>query len=212
MTFKNTAKLIFLGAICVCIVSDHPLPVAAQGDSDALPDRFLYDKDVRPGPSFITPDGDDRFLYDAVPREPRFVVPGGRVRIPVHSLEPASDVRLKLVGQWKLVSYESMDAAGNRVKRDMTGRLHYDATGNMSVQLYPVGEHKDNIAPGYLGYFGTYTVDPDVGFINYRVDGSNIVDWVGANLVRYYYFLDGALILSLRRNGRVTESQTWERL
>jgi hypothetical protein len=94
----------------------------------------------------------------------------------------------------------------------MTGRLHYDAAGNMSVQLYPVSEHKDSITPGYLGYFGTYTVDLDVGFITYRVDGSNIVDWVGADLVRYYGFLDGALILSLRRHGRVMESQTWERL
>jgi hypothetical protein len=130
----------------------------------------------------------------------------------IRLLEPAADARLKLVGQWKLLSYESTDATGNRAKRDMTGRLHFDAAGNMSVQLYPIGEHKDSITSGYLGYFGTYAVDLDVGFVTYRVDGSNIVDWVGADLVRYYEFLDGALILSSRRNGRVTESQTWERL
>ena len=202
MTLKSAAKLILLGAICVCVVSDQPFPVAAQGDSDALPDRFLYDKDVAP----------NRFLYDKVLPEPRFVTPGGRLPIPARSLETSADVRLKLAGQWKLVSYESTDATGNRVKREMTGRLHCDAAGNMSAQLYPVGEHEGSLTPGYLGYFGTYTVDVDVGFIAHRVDGSNIADWVGSDRVRYYEFLDGALILSSRRNGRVTESQTWERL
>ena len=123
-----------------------------------------------------------------------------------------SELRAKFIGHWKLVSWEDLDAEGNRATRNMTGRILYDEAGNMSAHLFPTGGHEGSVTPGYLAYFGKYRIHPDFHTVIHSVEGSNIVRWIGTDLVRYYEFSDGKLILTLRRNGQVHSALTWKRL
>ncbi len=115
------------------------------------------------------------------------------------------------VGNWKLVSFYSFPADGEPIDREMTGRIMYDAAGNMAAQLMPDGKTEERVTPGYVAYFGTYAVDNEAGTVTHSVAGSNFSRWVGMDLVRHFEFKDGRLILSLKEEGRVTGSLVWER-
>jgi hypothetical protein len=112
-----------------------------------------------------------------------------------------------LVGAWRLVSFESRAASGDvryPLGRAPVGRLQYDATGFMSVQLMDPGrpqfasgdltrgsdaELRAAIG-GYVAYYGTYTVDPARGSVTHHVEGALFPNWVGGNQVRGFR-LDG---------------------
>ena len=212
MTYKKLANISLIVAICLCFASNAPLPVAAQDDGDALPERFLYDGllwELEPvrglGPGFAP-----GLIIGDFARPVRFHGGVPETISPVQ--KPVEDLRHKFIGHWKLVSWEDSDTEGNRTTRNMTGRILYDQAGNMSAHLFPTGGHEGSVTPGYLAYFGKYRIHPDFHTVIHSVEGSNIVRWIGTDLVRYYEFSDGKLILTLRRNGQVHSALTWKRL
>ncbi len=134
---------------------------------------------------------------------------------------------LRLVGNWRLISYETLDEAGRRGRPygDAVGRLTYDAHGNMAGQVmrpdrapvtYGEGSAQQVRAAylGYIAYFGTYEVAPDGCSIVHRVQGSLNPAWVGGNQLRAIRFEGDRLVLQaeVEKGGGVVRHQlTWER-
>ena len=133
----------------------------------------------------------------------------------------------RLVGTWRLLSYETDELEGKRGKPygDAVGRLEYDDHGNMSGQVMRPGrarvERGEGSAQqlrgaylGYIAYFGTYEVAPDERSVTHHVQGALNPAWVGGQQVRGMRFDGERLILSadVRKNGEtVTHTLTWER-
>ena len=122
-----------------------------------------------------------------------------------------ADADDRFVGTWKLVSFYTYPTDGEPVDREMTGRIIYDAAGNMAAQLMPNRETEERVTPGSVAYLGTYTVDDAAGTVTHAVAGSNFSRWVNTDLVRHFEFADDRLTLSLKEDGRVTGSLTWVR-
>lgn len=133
----------------------------------------------------------------------------------------------RLVGSWRLVSYETDEQGGKRGTPygDAVGRLEYDDHGNMSGQVMRPGRARvdpgNGNAPlvraayfGYIAYFGTYEVAPDGGSVVHHVQGSLNPAWVGGRQVRKLRFDGERLVLSadVHKSGEtVTHTLTWER-
>lgn len=130
------------------------------------------------------------------------------------------------MGHWRLVKFENFDEQG--VARDAgyeSGRIMYDAAGNMAAQLMRSGR-KPLSQPSteaeraaaystFVAYYGKYTIDPATSKVTHAVEGALNINWVKTDLVRYFEFsADGRqLKLSLRNEpGRVTGTLTWERM
>jgi hypothetical protein len=130
------------------------------------------------------------------------------------------------VGHWRLVTFENFDEKG--VARDAgyaSGRILYDAAGNMSAHLMRTGRtplsqpsteaERAAAYSTFVAYYGRYTVDQAASKVTHSVEGALNPNWVKTDLVRYYEFsADGReLKLSLRNaQGRVTGTLTWARL
>lgn len=128
----------------------------------------------------------------------------------------------RLLGSWRLVSYETQDATGRRGKPygDAVGRISYDAQGNMAGQVMrpdrpTEGQDQNRSAyAGYIAYFGTYDVAPDGASVVHHVQGALNPAWVGGDQVRGLRFDGERLVLSagVSKNGAVvTHVLTWER-
>jgi hypothetical protein len=133
----------------------------------------------------------------------------------------------RLIGSWRLVSYETADPAGRtgRPYGDAVGRISYDAQGNMAGQVMRPGrghvEAGDAGAAqarhaylGYIAYFGTYEVAADGRSIVHHVEGALNPAWVGGDQVRSLRFEGDRLVLGtgVARNGVVIQhTLTWER-
>src|SRR5919109_3332701 len=87
----------------------------------------------------------------------------------------------RLVGAWRLVSFESFDQNGTaRPGNYDTGMIVYDASGRMSAQLMhssnkasaPLTADGDRAAAyrRYLGYWGPFTVDEAKSIVVHRVE------------------------------------------
>lgn len=136
-------------------------------------------------------------------------------------------VREKLVGTWRLLSYETRDDGGRigRPYGDAAGRLQYDGSGNMAgqvmrpdrapVELGDGGAQQVRAAYlGYIAYFGRYDVGSDGRTVVHHVQGALNPAWVGGDQVRTVRFDGERLVLSaeVRKGGRtVTHVLTWER-
>ena len=133
----------------------------------------------------------------------------------------------RLLGSWKLVSYETRDPAGRtgRPYGNAVGRISYDENGNMAGQVMrpdrrgvESGDHDaEQITTaflGYIAYFGTYEVAADGTSVVHHVQGALNPAWVGGDQVRRLRFDGDRLVLSadVRKNGVViTHTLTWER-
>ncbi|MBI3401255.1 MAG: lipocalin-like domain-containing protein [Acidobacteria bacterium] len=98
--------------------------------------------------------------------------------------DTAADVTRRLIGNWKLVKYETFDQNG----AVRPGR--------------------------YIGYFGPFTVDAQKRTVTHHVIGSSYPHWLGTEQVRYYGFSDDGnqLTLSVKAGERVTATLTWVRV
>lgn len=137
------------------------------------------------------------------------------------------EIRERLIGSWRLVSYETSDAAGRVGKpyADAMGRLTYDDRGNMSGQVMRPDRVPVEIARGstqsaraayigYIAYFGSYEVAADGTSVAHRVEGALNPEWVGGTQTRKLRFDGERLVLSadVRKNHDiVTHILTWER-
>jgi hypothetical protein len=131
----------------------------------------------------------------------------------------------RLIGSWRLVSYETTDDSGRRGRPygEAVGRISYDANGNMSGQVMrpdrPHVEGADAHAVraaylGYIAYFGTYEVAADGRSVVHHVQGALNPAWVGGDQVRMLRFEGERLILGTetRKNGAAVKHElTWER-
>jgi hypothetical protein len=136
-------------------------------------------------------------------------------------------VSTRLIGSWRLVSYETRDPKGRRGEpyAAAVGRLTYDERGNMSGQVMRPGRARVQVGKGnaqtvraayigYIAYFGSYEVAPDGTSVVHHVVGALNPEWVGGTQVRKLRFDGDRLVLSadVRKAGEiVTHTLTWER-
>jgi hypothetical protein len=136
-------------------------------------------------------------------------------------------VRERLIGSWRLVSYETRDPVGRRGApyADAVGRLTYDGLGNMTGQVMRPDRARVEVGKGnaqsvraayigYIAYFGSYEVAPDGASVVHHVEGALNPEWVGGRQVRKLRFDGDRLVLSadVRKNGDiVAHTLTWER-
>lgn len=118
---------------------------------------------------------------------------------------------MNLVGTYRLTRYEIRWSDG-RIElpygEDAEGLLIYTATGHMSGHLMrrdvprfrtsarrASAEETRAAFLGYLGYYGTFTVNESSGTIYHRVLGSWHPNWVGTNQLRHFELNGDTLIL-----------------
>lgn len=141
-------------------------------------------------------------------------------------------VRDLFVGGWRLISYEYRTLDG-KVTHPMgeapIGRLVYDASGRMSVQIMAQKRStfaKERMAEGtpgekhaafdgYLAYYGRYAVDEVEGKVIHYIEASLFPNWSGTQQERKFEFASGGrLVLSAKFVLRSVETEaklTWER-
>jgi hypothetical protein len=136
-------------------------------------------------------------------------------------------MKQRLIGNWRLVSYETTETGGRRGKPygDAVGRLSYDDGGNMSGQVMRPDRARVELGEGnalqvrgaylgYIAYFGTYEVAPDGQSVVHHVEGALNPAWVGGDQVRRMRFDGDRLVLSAdvqKAGATVTHVLTWER-
>ena len=141
------------------------------------------------------------------------------------SAQGQGEIQRKLVGHWRLLTFENFDEKGvARPSQYDSGRIMYDAAGNMSAQLMntkrkPLSQPSTEAEraasySGFVAYYGRYTIDPALAKITHHVEGALNPNWVTTDLVRFYAFSpDGnRLMLSIKNGDRVTGTLTWERI
>jgi hypothetical protein len=133
-------------------------------------------------------------------------------------------VRQRLVGNWRLVSFEPSSTSSQAAQPYVDGRIMYDENGNMAAQLMRANRPKatssstdsERLAAlqGYIAYYGTYDIDVAAETVTHHVKGSTNSSQVGTDLVRHYRFSDDGrrLVLLVKNADRVTTTITWERL
>lgn len=133
----------------------------------------------------------------------------------------------RLIGSWRLVSYETRDPTGRvgQPYAEAVGRLTYDDRGNMSGQVMRPDRARVEVGKGnaqtvraayigYIAYFGSYEVAADGTSVVHRVEAALNPEWVGGTQVRKLRFDDERLVLSadvLKKGDIVTHTLTWER-
>jgi hypothetical protein len=140
------------------------------------------------------------------------------------SAAPTGD-RAKFIGNYKLISFDNLDEKGvSRPSQYDVGRIMYDASGQMAVQLMVSSRVKANPTTDaerlaayrtYFAYYGGYSVDEAKGTIVHHLQGSTSPASVGTDFVRYYKFSSDGKRLTLQvkdAQGRVTGALVWERL
>lgn len=134
----------------------------------------------------------------------------------------------RLIGNWTLLSYESIHPDGSTGKPfgEAVGRLSYDELGYMSGQVMRPdraaiarsdrGIHNLRAAyAGYIAYFGTYRVNEAGDTVVHHVEGALNPEWVGGRQVRRMRFDGDLLILQAdieRPDGVLRHVLTWRRL
>jgi hypothetical protein len=128
---------------------------------------------------------------------------------------PANGATPSIVGTWQLMTRTVARADGTTVIDPVlgdkpTGRLIYDASGAMSLQMMRTGRKdaisspanaRDKTNPrvilGYDSYFGRYTVDEKAGAITHHVEGSLFPEDLGDDWVRPFTLKGDTLTLRL---------------
>ena len=119
----------------------------------------------------------------------------------VHGKESA---RQRIAGVWRLESRTVRKANGEVVLdpvlgKSPSGRLFYDAGGNMSLQMMrqdrsepisvrsnPDEAKNPRIVLGYDSYFGTFDVNEAEGTITHHVEGSLFPEDLGKDFKRFF--------------------------
>jgi len=127
----------------------------------------------------------------------------------------ASDAASRIVGTWQLITRTVTRADGTTIVDPVlgekpTGRLIYDASGAMSLQMMRTGRKEAISSPanardkanprailGYDSYFGRYTVDEKAGTITHHVEGSLFPEDLGEDWVRPFTLKGDTLTLRL---------------
>ena len=129
-----------------------------------------------------------------------------------------TEVHNKLVGAWRYVGTRINGGNWDR-GANPKGMIYYGPHGEMAVQIAPdvrrtragavmTPQEAVTAVKDYIAYFGTYTVDEQVGTVtHHRHDSLQPGD--AGDLVRKYEFADDRLVL---RAPNSTLEVTWERI
>ena len=126
-------------------------------------------------------------------------------------------VRRQLEGTWSLTSFSVFDQAGTPKVVEASGRLSYDAYGNLDLS----GRIDDPAAAGAsasaLTFKGRAVVDAGASRIvladvQGNVDPSALPKNMGIDKVRYYKFDGDTLSLETRDGTRVLARTVWKRV
>ena len=126
---------------------------------------------------------------------------------------PEASVRKRLIGAWKLLTFE-VSVDGNVLHpygEHPIGRLTYDKAGRMSAHVMKPGRKSSisdpiavtsascdelrQIADGYVGYYGTFSLDEGSKTVIHHVESCTLPAWVGTDQTRHYEFIDDHLAL-----------------
>ena len=127
----------------------------------------------------------------------------------------ANSATTRIVGVWQLMTRTVARADGTPIVDPVlgekpTGRLVYDASGAMMLQMMRTGRKNAMSTPanaqdktnprvilGYDSYFGRYTVDEKAGTITHHVEGSLFPEDLGSDWVRPFTLEGDKLTLRL---------------
>jgi hypothetical protein len=118
----------------------------------------------------------------------------------------------KLLGVWKLVSYEIRLADGIVVRpmgRGVRGILMYDSSGHMAFQVIDADrplfasddwlrgtpEEIRSAFEGCIAYFGTFKVNEAKGTVVHHVEGSSFPNWCGTDREQFFELSGNRLTL-----------------
>jgi len=118
-----------------------------------------------------------------------------------------STVRPRILGAWQLDSRTVRTRGGEILDpvlgQQPIGRLFYDASGRMSLQMMrpdraqaittpsnPRDANNQRVVLGYDSYFGTFQLNESAGTITHHVEGSLFPEDLGKDFVRSFS-LDG---------------------
>jgi uncharacterized protein (TIGR02145 family) len=141
------------------------------------------------------------------------------------------DAQTSIVGTWELVTRTVSRPDGTTIVDPVlgerpTGRLIYDATGRMSLQMMRAdrksaistpadarNEANPRVILGYDSYFGRYTVDEKAGTVTHHVEGSLFPEDLGSNWVRPFTLKGDTLTLRFTSpNDGITRTLVFRRL
>jgi Lipocalin-like domain len=122
------------------------------------------------------------------------------------------EIRNKLLGAWRLVSWQQVQDGGTVVYplgADAAGQLIYSAVDRVSAQLVrtkqapfasddwqqATAEEMCEAWPSYFGYFGTFSIDLEQGAVIHHIEGSWFPNLVGSEQVRSFSFEGDRLVL-----------------
>jgi hypothetical protein len=135
----------------------------------------------------------------------------------------------KLIGFWKLISFESRDAQGTVLSSNpgWTGFILYTASGHVMVHMMqpyrrrnvgsaPTPEETLETYRTYTSYFGPFTVNESEQYVVHHIAATFNSGAVGTDFKRFLEFSGKRLILrppvTKNANGEVHSSLTWERI
>jgi hypothetical protein len=143
----------------------------------------------------------------------------------------AEDGRDAVIGEWQLVSWTGVDAAGERVSHggdSPSGELIYLASGRMAVQIQHQGRERfgsrdwtagtpDERAAAfatYNAYCGTFSL-PEPGVVVHHVELAIHPDQAGMDKRREYTLTGDDLVLTTQKvmtaSGAATSELSWRR-
>ena len=136
----------------------------------------------------------------------------------------------RIVGTWQLMSRTVSRANGTVIVDPVlgekpTGRLVYDASGAMMLQMMRTGRKEAISTPanprekpnprailGYDSYFGRYTVDEKAGTVTHHVEGSLFPEDLGDDWVRPFTLQGDTLTLRLTGEDGLTRTLVFQRM
>jgi hypothetical protein len=146
------------------------------------------------------------------------------------AIRSANSATESIVGTWQLMTRTVSRADGTVIVDPVlgekpTGRLVYDASGGMMLQMMRTGRKeaistpaipKDSANPrvilGYDSYFGRYTVDQKAGTVTHHVEGSLFPEDLGDDWVRPYTLQGDTLTLRLTGEDGLTRNLVFQRM
>ena len=142
----------------------------------------------------------------------------------------ANGATARIVGTWQLMSRTVSRADGTVIVDPVlgekpTGRLVYDASGAMMLQMMRTGRKEAISTPanprekpnprvilGYDSYFGRYTVDEKAGTVTHHVEGSLFPEDLGDDWVRPFTLQGDTLTLRLTGEDGLTRTLVFQRM
>jgi len=142
----------------------------------------------------------------------------------------ANSATERIVGTWQLMTRTVSRADGTVIVDPVlgekpTGRLVYDASGAMMLQMMRTGRTEAISNPasaggkanprvilGYDSYFGRYTVDDKAGTVTHHVEGSLFPEDLGDDWVRPFTLQGDTLTLRLTGEDGLTRTLVFQRM